>query len=510
MYGSTIFNTRSSISMTTFASHIKSYTPQNQASYPTIHAAAHQGDQEAIEYFLQSQSIDTKDEEGNTPLLIALREAHLNLAQWLLKKGAEATISNKKRENALITLFRMEKKKKDRGHEQFILQVAKLLLQGGLNVNSCFAFNTATILMHVARQGNAALVQLFLKHGANPNLRNRKGQNALHIVFSKDEASEPMAQSRQNILEQLLYTSAFKMDINARDIKGQTPLIQASLCGSTDIAYLLKQGADPNVLDHLNHTAFDYLMHWYDQPFLLLESVLPALLTALRQSSQIHLSKNPIKDLLDRYLCDQYLVDCKTMRKKFHDQISSNACSKKTLLSLSEEMIHGKVNLSKRTMAFSKTLTLLLKREFVIPHQCLQVPSATERHKIIDILNEEDAADRSGRGDAFLYQTIIIHCKAQTRDIVQKSLQEAYRAWCVNSSLPLKYMESFFKLSEGERYFVDVVYDQKAQLKLLGTISIPNEVYFIIAGWLLKSAPDTSFAILSPETGRSLYHSKKY
>ena len=57
-----------------------------------LHVAAIRGDADMVSLLLRaSAEVDVKDEDGNTPLLLAYRAGHLELAQVLLDKGADAS-----------------------------------------------------------------------------------------------------------------------------------------------------------------------------------------------------------------------------------------------------------------------------------------------------------------------------------------------------------------------------------------------------------------------------------
>ena len=68
-----------------------------------LHVAANRGDADMVSLLLRaSAEVDVKDEDGNTPLLLACRAEHLELAQVLCDKGADASAANHKGNTPLL------------------------------------------------------------------------------------------------------------------------------------------------------------------------------------------------------------------------------------------------------------------------------------------------------------------------------------------------------------------------------------------------------------------------
>ena len=93
-----------------------------------------------------------------------------------------------------------------------------------------------TPLFHAAQNGHVEVIDLLVRHGANPLHRCHTGATALHVAATG--ASNARAVSR--LLE-------CGCDVDATFRKGQTPLHLAAAAGSVDIArVLLEHGADVN------------------------------------------------------------------------------------------------------------------------------------------------------------------------------------------------------------------------------------------------------------------------
>jgi hypothetical protein len=150
---------------------------------------------ETIVAFLNSAAdINTRDKEGATPLMWAVDEGALGIAEVLLNTGAKVDVKdNDGRTPLMVAAFR--------GY----LELAKLLLAKGANIKARDILGE-TVLMHAAagrnldvkyfrRQRNGAavveyadsggtidVINLLIEKGADVNAKSAKGQTALSIA----------------------------------------------------------------------------------------------------------------------------------------------------------------------------------------------------------------------------------------------------------------------------------------------------------------------------------------
>ncbi|KAI1394348.1 ankyrin repeat-containing domain protein [Hypoxylon trugodes] len=171
------------------------------------------------------------------PLFAAAYLGLTCLADYLLDHGAEQTDKNVKH-NALQAAAQAN------GN----VEMLKLLLRrgGGSTINS---YSTSSIpafytWLELSEYSSLEIVQLMLDHGANPSIRDRFKCNALHYFASSGDDPK--------VLELLLHQGGpdNKVDINAKDIDGNTPL-HFLICRKHVILPLLKafieHGADVNI-----------------------------------------------------------------------------------------------------------------------------------------------------------------------------------------------------------------------------------------------------------------------
>ncbi|CAB0030033.1 unnamed protein product [Trichogramma brassicae] len=99
-------------------------------------------------------------------------------------------------------------------------------------------------LILVMKNDQVAVIEVLLKHGADPNLANKYGTTPLHMVCQKEEFNEDLAKRFFKGIDDRQQT----VDVNAKDRFGNTPLHLALARGHRKaVALLLRRGANPNL-----------------------------------------------------------------------------------------------------------------------------------------------------------------------------------------------------------------------------------------------------------------------
>lgn len=132
--------------------------------------------------------IDAKDKNGDTLLIRAVRRADLDVINYLLDANANPNITNNYGNNALIVAANHRRPR-----------VAKALIAKGVTLNvQNRDGNTAVIVAIQSVQpeqeknekrsvkARYEVVEVVLKAGANPNLKNKNGKTALQIAQSRN------------------------------------------------------------------------------------------------------------------------------------------------------------------------------------------------------------------------------------------------------------------------------------------------------------------------------------
>lgn len=207
------------------------------AAADEIHEAVKNGDLAAVQRILAARPdlIKAVDERGYTPLHVAARGGRLEIASFLVEKGADLEAKNP---TGFTPLFLAVLGKR--------LDAVKLLLDKGADPNAQTRFQTTPLFM-AAESGHVEVIRLLIERGAKVNSVSPFYGTPLHRAAFMDfpEAAEV-----------LLDAGA---DLKATDRHGRTPLHQAAQLGRVGIVRLfLERGADPNVVDSTNQTA----LHW--------------------------------------------------------------------------------------------------------------------------------------------------------------------------------------------------------------------------------------------------------
>ncbi|KAF4502493.1 hypothetical protein FAGAP_1271 [Fusarium agapanthi] len=161
-----------------------------------------------------------------SPLMLASKNGHIDIARWLLNHDAD--IHQKYKKESPIWLA------SNNGHAE----VVELLLDAGADLNTC-GVGDAPILVIAAAKAHEKVVKLLLKRRANVEANNCWKETALHLAAKKRGSKATM--------QALLSCGA---DINARSVRGRTPLFSAVECADVnEIGFLIEQGADVTAQD---------------------------------------------------------------------------------------------------------------------------------------------------------------------------------------------------------------------------------------------------------------------
>jgi ankyrin repeat protein len=215
-----------------------------QAIRDAVEAAAQSGHLDVLRY-LAKEGLDRTlvnqalISAAGSPL-VGISEAGINgVVQFLLSLGADVDTPGEDSPEDGWTPLLMAVNLMSLNRER--AEVVRTLLGAGAAVNAkcvCSGYQDGgwTALMIAALQGNKALLELLLGHGADPNLANSDGDTALTIA----------ANTSTGAAESLLVLLDKGANINAKNNKGVTALMLAAAGGGGKVPLLLARGADPN------------------------------------------------------------------------------------------------------------------------------------------------------------------------------------------------------------------------------------------------------------------------
>ena len=203
-----------------------------------LHYAAFCGMHDIAEFLIveRSQDVNARGfDQQETPLQVAVRRGHVEVARVLLKHGADTETRDKDDRTPLLSATQNRH-----------VELARLLLEHGAytevrekDAYDIFAARSTSALEWAAGLGHVELVQALLEHGADVNAQ-KEWATPLHWAS---------AQGHPAVARVLL---SYGANLRARCKGHPTPLHCAKEEEVTRL--LLEQGADANALEYRNRT----------------------------------------------------------------------------------------------------------------------------------------------------------------------------------------------------------------------------------------------------------------
>ncbi|MDE5615166.1 MAG: ankyrin repeat domain-containing protein [Treponemataceae bacterium] len=179
-----------------------------------------------------------------TPFTYAVCYSYKDIAELLIKAGADINVKIRDDETILTSVASMEGWK----------DITELLIKAGADVNAKTNDNGrfisgGTALMSAAYSGQKDSAELLIKTGADVNAKTDNGATTLMFAASA---------GNKDIAELLIKVGA---DVNAKTDNGETALMWAASRGYKNTAeVLIKAGADMNAKTNDGWTALTYTL----------------------------------------------------------------------------------------------------------------------------------------------------------------------------------------------------------------------------------------------------------
>jgi ankyrin repeat protein len=205
--------------------------------YTALHQAAQHGFQAVAEVLLANHAdVNALNDAGATPLFLAAASGQLKIAQMLLAAGANLNAENKEGRTPLSFAA-----------ESGSPEAVKILLAAKADPNSG---KLDAPLLCAIHKNDAAVVELLLQAGANPNAKGEDdwlpstlGAYGRPVGRGSETPLSLAVSTKQLPMMQLLLK--FKADPNDSQTDGR-PLLFSALSDTNILEALLDAGADPN------------------------------------------------------------------------------------------------------------------------------------------------------------------------------------------------------------------------------------------------------------------------
>ena len=223
-----------------------------------LHYAAYCGMHDVAKFLIveHSQDVNARGFDlKETPLHVASRRRHANIAQLLLEHGADGNAQNDHEKTPLILSsangdVEVTRILLERGADTNILghgtsplmsasteghaEVVRLLLKHGANANAQVKDTTIPLQIAVLF-GHVGTTRVLLEHGLDANARDAYGATLLHLA-SSGSSRRANLEDRLDLVRLLVQ---YGSDIHAQDNNGRTPFMLAKLSRFPEIMQLL-------------------------------------------------------------------------------------------------------------------------------------------------------------------------------------------------------------------------------------------------------------------------------
>lgn len=189
-------------------------------------------------------SVNSQDENGETPLHHAATDCDTTKISFLLAQGANPNIQDLYSDTPLHNAIYAS-----------CVEGVKLLMQGGANssITNLLGNDGINLVLNiyvgnpeVSRDVLRQMIEIMLKAGANPDIINQNGYAPLHTVVINNDIK---------LLQIFLENGA---NPNIEDLDGNVPLSYSVFIHNIDMAKLLIQFGALNIQGLFNKTPLDY------------------------------------------------------------------------------------------------------------------------------------------------------------------------------------------------------------------------------------------------------------
>lgn len=261
-----------------------SVTPMARGGMTALSFAAREGHIPTMEALLKGGvDINIQDAENTTPIVTAIMNKEYTAAKYLLDRGANPNLADSFGRAALFAVIDIRNEdysalpRRPLVDEYPSIRLIEDLIAKGANVNQPLALKLpgrsgmdsgdgtmgegSTPLMRAARAGDAEVIRLLLRSGADPNAKTKEGNTALLFAAGVGYRDKNTTGTEAGALESVKVLIEAGQSLAQTNNRGETALHGAASRGADTIAkYLAEQKADLNARARTGLTPLDVAM----------------------------------------------------------------------------------------------------------------------------------------------------------------------------------------------------------------------------------------------------------
>ncbi|XP_077297906.1 uncharacterized protein LOC143919454 [Arctopsyche grandis] len=199
--------------------------------------AVNKFDARVVKYLIDCKiCVNQRSIRGQTPLHFAFERGNIEVINVLLENGADEQL----RSNDGKTLLHFVSS---------YTETSKILLEKGFDPNEPDKYGDTPFMIAV-RWRKHDLIELMLDYGANPNIRNKKGNTSLFDIVEHGDI-------------ETLKVFLDRADLNMTNIDGETALCRSIVVRKPEMFnLLLEHGADPTITNKHKNTVIHTIVEF--------------------------------------------------------------------------------------------------------------------------------------------------------------------------------------------------------------------------------------------------------